>query len=79
MINFIFFRIEIKLTASTSNYEQRDFVIRELLDTESNYLDVLHALKDKFMLPMEKMLSREELKQIYPKIRVNHIMRKCSL
>lgn len=59
-----------KLTASTSNYEQRDFVIRELIDTESNYLDVLHALKYKFMQPMEKLLSREELKMIYPKIKV---------
>lgn len=60
-----------QLTASTSNYEQRDFVIRELIDTESNYFDVLQALKIKFMQPMEKLLSRDELKTIYPKIKVN--------
>ncbi|XP_055301018.1 protein vav isoform X2 [Sitodiplosis mosellana] len=58
-----------QLTASTSNYEQRDFVIRELIDTESNYFDVLQALKFKFMQPMEKLLSRDELKTIYPKIK----------
>ena len=62
--------LNIQLTASTSNYEQRDFVIRELIDTESNYFDVLQALKYKFMQPMEKLLSRDELKTIYPKIKV---------
>lgn len=59
-----------QLTASTSSYEQRDFVIRELIDTESNYLDVLLALKHKFMVPMEKLLTRDELRRIYPKIKV---------
>lgn len=58
------------MTASTSSFEQRDFVIRELIDTETNYLEVLQALKDKFMVPMEKLLSREELKMVYPKIKV---------
>lgn len=63
----------VQLTASTSNYEQRDFVIRELVDTESNYFDVLQALKLKFMQPMEKLLSREELRIVYPKIKVNFV------
>lgn len=54
---------------STTSLEQRDFVIRELIDTESNYLEVLNALRFKFMAPMENKLSREELKMIFPKIR----------
>ncbi|KAH8291651.1 hypothetical protein KR018_010119 [Drosophila ironensis] len=56
-------------TASSTSFEQRDYVIRELIDTESNYLDVLNALKSKFMLPLERHLNQDELKQIFPRIR----------
>uniref|UniRef100_A0A336LIL2 CSON005630 protein n=1 Tax=Culicoides sonorensis TaxID=179676 RepID=A0A336LIL2_CULSO len=54
-----------QLSASTVSCEQRDFVVRELLDTESNYLEVLKALKYKFMGPLEKLLSQEELTTIF--------------
>ncbi|XP_055374758.1 protein vav isoform X3 [Condylostylus longicornis] len=57
-----------QLTSSSASFEQRDYVIRELVDTESNYLDVLNALRDKFMQPMEKMLTKEEIKIIFPRI-----------
>lgn len=40
-----------------------------MVDTESNYHEVLNALKYKFMQPMEKLLSREEIIAIYPKIK----------
>ncbi|XP_055847116.1 protein vav isoform X2 [Episyrphus balteatus] len=53
----------------TTSFEQRDYVIRELIDTESNYLDVLNALKYKFMVPMEKYLAVEDIKTIFPRIR----------
>lgn len=53
----------------TTSFEQRDYVIRELIDTESNYLDVLNALKYKFMQPMEKYLSTEDIKTIFPRIK----------
>lgn len=56
-------------TSSGGGAEQRDYVIRELIDTESNYLEVLNALKYKFMVPFEKHLSREDVKKIFPKIR----------
>ncbi|XP_060664571.1 protein vav isoform X2 [Drosophila nasuta] len=56
-------------TQSTTSFEQRDYVIRELIDTESNYLDVLNALKAKFMLPLERHLNQEELRLIFPRIR----------
>ena len=35
------------------------------MDTETNYLDVLNALKYKFMQPMEKCLSKEDIKSIF--------------
>jgi len=53
----------------TASLEQRDFVIRELVETEANYLDVLNALKNKFMQPMEKLL-KDEIKIIFPRIKV---------
>lgn len=53
----------------TTSFEQRDYVIRELIDTESNYLDVLNALKYKFMQPMEKYLPTEDIKTIFPRIK----------
>lgn len=53
----------------TASLEQRDFVIRELIETEANYLDVLQALKNKFMQPMEKLL-KDEIKIIFPRIKV---------
>ncbi|XP_055695535.1 protein vav isoform X1 [Lutzomyia longipalpis] len=55
--------------SSSTSFEQRDFVIRELVDTESNYLDVLNALRYKFMQPMEKLLSKDDIKLIFPKVR----------
>ncbi|XP_037723992.1 protein vav isoform X2 [Drosophila subpulchrella] len=56
-------------TASSTSFEQRDYVIRELIDTESNYLDVLTALKTKFMGPLERHLNQDELRVIFPRIR----------
>ncbi|XP_053949130.1 protein vav isoform X4 [Anastrepha ludens] len=55
--------------SSATSFEQRDYVIRELIDTESNYLDVLNALKAKFMAPLERYLNPEEIRQIFPRIR----------
>lgn len=57
------------MTSSTASLEQRDFVIRELVDTENNYLDVLNALRYKFMQPMEKLLTKDEIRVIFPKVR----------
>lgn len=44
-------------------------MIRELVDTENNYLDVLNALRYKFMQPMEKLLTKDEIRIIFPKVR----------
>uniref|UniRef100_A0A182PTW4 Protein vav n=1 Tax=Anopheles epiroticus TaxID=199890 RepID=A0A182PTW4_9DIPT len=58
-----------QLASSSNNLEQRDFVIKELLDTEKNYLEALNALKYIFMQPLEKLLSKEEIRAIFPCIR----------
>ncbi|GAB0092906.1 Vav [Sergentomyia squamirostris] len=55
--------------SSSTSFEQRDFVIRELVDTENNYLDVLNALRYKFMQPMERLLSKDDIKTIFPKVK----------
>ncbi|XP_073830138.1 vav guanine nucleotide exchange factor isoform X2 [Musca autumnalis] len=57
-----------QITSATS-FEQRDYVIRELIDTESNYLDVLNALKMKFMAPLERYLTPDDIRQIFPRIK----------
>ncbi|XP_070493518.1 protein vav isoform X2 [Chironomus tepperi] len=54
--------------SATTSLGQRDYVIRELVETESNYLIVLNDLKYKFMQPMEKML-KDEIKIIFPRIK----------
>ncbi|KXJ75593.1 hypothetical protein RP20_CCG011455 [Aedes albopictus] len=52
-----------------ASFEQRDFVIKELVDTETNYLDALMALKYKFMQPLERALTKEVLRIIFPCIK----------
>lgn len=44
-------------------------MIRELVDTEANYLGVLHGLRDTFMTPMSNLLGEDELNKIFPCIR----------
>lgn len=55
---------EHRVTAS-----KRDYVIRELIDTETNYLGVLKALRDIFMAPMSAALSEDQLRTIFPRIK----------
>jgi len=58
----------VQRASATTSLGQRDYVIRELVETESNYLIVLNDLKYKFMQPMEKML-KDEIKVIFPRIK----------
>lgn len=48
---------------------KRDYVIRELIDTETNYLGVLKALLDIFMAPMEAAVTDDILQTICPQIK----------
>lgn len=45
---------------------KRDYVIRELVDTETNYLAVLKALRDVFMTPLTGTLPDDKLRVIFP-------------
>lgn len=60
-----------QLTGSTSGLEIRDYVINELVVTEKNYLAVLYALKTQFMQPLERIISPNEIRVIFPKIKVS--------
>lgn len=51
--------------------EKRDHVIKELLDTEKNYVDVLKTLKFQFMKPLSNMLKQEVLNIIFKDIPVS--------
>ncbi|XP_058458710.1 protein vav isoform X2 [Malaya genurostris] len=54
---------------STETFQQRDYVIKELVETEINYLDVLIALKCTFMQALEKVLTKDVIRTIFPCIK----------
>lgn len=51
--------------------EKRDFVIKELIDTERNYVDVLFKLKKNFMKPLQAYLDEESHSTIFYKVSVS--------
>lgn len=57
-----------RTSSNTISLGQRDYVIRELIETEINYNTVLSDLKFKFMQPLEKLLKEETL-VIFPRIK----------
>ncbi|KAJ8931541.1 hypothetical protein NQ314_015530 [Rhamnusium bicolor] len=50
-------------------FEKRDFVIKELLDTENNYVDVLSKLRNNFMQPLINQMKPEEHSTVFFKIK----------
>nr|CAI5840057.1 unnamed protein product [Callosobruchus analis] len=50
-------------------FEKRDFVIKELLDTEKNYVDVLNKLKKNFMQPLINQMKPEHHSTVFFKIK----------
>lgn len=52
--------------------EKRDFVIKELIDTERNYVDVLGKLKKNFMKPLQNVLDEVTHGIIFYKIAVSY-------
>ena len=50
--------------------EKRDYVIKELLETEKNYVDVLASLQKHFMKPLSIFLREEDMKIIFRGIKV---------
>ncbi|XP_060526932.1 protein vav isoform X2 [Cylas formicarius] len=53
-------------------FEKRDFVIKELVDTEKNYVDVLHKLKKNFMIPLLNLIKAEDHSCVFHKIKELH-------
>lgn len=58
--------------------EKRDFVIKELLDTEKNYVQVLAKLKRNFMKPLCKQMKPEDHERVFYKISVIYFFFKCD-
>jgi len=52
-------------SAVVHSFEKRDYVIKELLETEKNYVDVLASLQRHFMKPLSNMLREEDMKVIF--------------
>ncbi|XP_044262006.1 protein vav isoform X2 [Tribolium madens] len=49
-------------------FEKRDFVIKELLDTEKNYVEVLAKLKRNFMKPLANQMKPQDHEAVFYKI-----------
>ncbi|PSN30254.1 hypothetical protein C0J52_26422 [Blattella germanica] len=47
------------------SFEKRDYVIKELVETEKNYVDVLTTLHRCFMRPLNNLLREEDMKVIF--------------
>ncbi|XP_018323324.1 protein vav [Agrilus planipennis] len=52
--------------------EKRDFVIKELIETEHNYVEVINKLKKNFMRPLQTILSADVHSTIFCKINELH-------
>jgi len=64
------------------SFEKRDYVIKELLETEKNYVDVLASLQRHFMKPLSNLLREEDMKIIFGGIKVvssSHKLRKNKM
>lgn len=64
---FLFFQ----LATSSHSLEKRDYVIRELVDTECNYVDVLSKIIKYFLRPMVAYLKAQDLHVIFFGIKVS--------
>lgn len=51
--------------------EKRDFVIKELMDTENNYVDVLNKLNTNFIVNLACSMRPQDHEVIFHKIPVS--------
>lgn len=52
--------------ATSRLLEPRDYIIRELIDTETKYLTKLNKIRSKFIEPLQSMISEKMLNEIFP-------------
>lgn len=57
--------------ASSQTLEKRDYVIKELVETEKNYIEVLQNLQKYFMRPLQSQILAKEHSIIFGNIRVS--------
>ncbi|XP_026480892.1 protein vav-like [Ctenocephalides felis] len=57
-----------QLAANIQTMEKRDHVIRELVDTETKYVEMLENLLNKFMVPLSNLMRPADLRIIFNKI-----------
>ena len=56
--------------ASSHTLEKRDYVIKELVETEKNYIEVLQNLQKYFMRPLQSQILAKEHSIIFGNIKV---------
>lgn len=61
-----------ELATSSHSLEKRDYVIRELVDTENNYVDVLGKIVKFFLRPLTPYLKPQDLQVVFFGIKELH-------
>nr|CAD7457409.1 unnamed protein product [Timema tahoe] len=52
-------------SVNNHSLEKRDYVIKELVETEKNYVDVLATVQRSFMRPLSSFIREEDMKAIF--------------
>jgi hypothetical protein len=69
-LKYTFQPSQLSTAASTHTLEKRDYVIKELVETEKNYIEVLQNLQKYFMKPLTTILTQKEHSTIFCNIKV---------
>lgn len=69
----------LQLATSSHSLEKRDYVIRELVDTECNYVDVLSKIIKYFLRPLTPYLKPQDMQVIFFGVKVHYLYYICSI
>ncbi|XP_075548673.1 vav guanine nucleotide exchange factor isoform X2 [Dermacentor variabilis] len=64
-----FRRVQVPAAAPTAPLEKRDYCIKELIETEKNYIEALNMITRDFMRPLKDVLTSEENEIIFKHIK----------
>lgn len=70
---YLFFCLCFQLATSSHSLEKRDYVIRELVDTECNYVDVLSKIIKYFLRPLTPYLKPQDMHVIFFGVKVRYL------
>ncbi|XP_077504211.1 proto-oncogene vav-like isoform X2 [Amblyomma americanum] len=62
-------RVQVPAVAPTAPLEKRDYCIKELIETEKNYIEALNMITRDFMRPLKDVLTPEENEIIFKHIK----------